>query len=339
MLSGRRIQEGGFGVVMQVKVDSMTVARKYYRTTEHYPNEVRWNTHINQKEGSDIRTKFIVKMLRAGYDKNASRYFIDMELAVKALYDVAVVNHRPSGCPELSSAAKVEGLIVDVLNGLEFLHSSVEMLHNDIKSENILLKADGTYAFCDFGCAMSMHDSYKNHGTDCFAAPEHFDDTKLTVDGTADVFSLGVTLLEVFEGYHGVPLPRVVYYGEDRGKVLKVTETNQDGRRAIARMQKFEFFKNKFHAPLATGTNVAAVVPFKWQYTTIVKKMVQPFDRPGCKELLQLFRQLMLDERNAKSVQQCETEGTRKEVVAKQDDIEPVKCAVHEDADKKCELE
>ena len=210
LMQGKYIQEGGFGVIVSMQVGSTTVARKYFKNTHQYENEVKWNEAIGKKEKTDIRTRFVVKMYNAGYDGSKSSWYFDMELAEKALYDVAIDKQgHLTGCPELSTTAKVEALFTDLLNGLDFLHSSVGMLHNDLKPENILLKKDGTYAYCDFGFATPIKDAKKQFGTSAFAAPEHFDDSKTTVDATSDVFSLGISLLSVFDAYNGVPLPTV----------------------------------------------------------------------------------------------------------------------------------
>ena len=277
---GRKIQEGAFGHIWSVHVGAMERARKYFKITHQYDNEVKWNESIAEKEHSDIRTKFTIKMYNHDYDAVRKEPYFDMELAKMALFEVAVdkLGHL-SGCPELSTTAKVEQFLSNLFNGLEFLHSSVGMLHNDIKPENILMKMDGTYAFCDFGFATTIKDAKKTFGMMSFAAPEHFDDSKTTVDETADVFALGISLLAVFDGYNGVPLPMD----------SNARDVVQD---PIRRQRHFNFFKNEFRTPTATGRNLKSV-QFKWQYATIIAAMVCPFSRPGCTELLQLLREVV----------------------------------------------
>ena len=42
------IQEGGFGVIVAVKVGLVDVARKYFKTGQQYDNEVLWNKAIGE---------------------------------------------------------------------------------------------------------------------------------------------------------------------------------------------------------------------------------------------------------------------------------------------------
>jgi serine/threonine protein kinase len=322
---GERIQEGGYGVVVKMEVNSVPFARKYFKQDNFYVSEVRWNQAIGNKEGSDDRTKYTVKMLRFGFDKTAKHWYFDMELAGKALFDIAVQKRRLSGCPEISTDVHVEQLISDTLNGLEFLQSSVGMLHNDIKPENILLKLDGTYAYCDFGVATKIDGAFRKQcGTEAFAAPEHYDDSKWSVDGTSDVFSLGITLLAVFDGYGGVPLPPAKFTDEDRQCIE--AQTDEGARRAMEELltnkQRLDFFKNKFRTPTPIGRNLKALPTFKWQFAAVVTAMVQPFNRPGCKELLEYFHKVMLEsEPMTTKVERGEVAGNIPNVTVPVDDV------------------
>jgi serine/threonine protein kinase len=290
-----KIQEGAFGVVMKMQVDGRTVARKYFRTTEQYGNEVAWNEVIGEKGRIDNRSKFAIKMYNSGYDQKRSEWYLDMEFALKALYDVAVsTDAHLTGCLELDTPTKVESLFTDLLSGLDFLHSSVGMLHNDLKPENILLKSDGTFVYCDFGFATAITSSYKIHGTVAYAAPEHFDDRKTVVDATSDVFSLGITLLFVLDGYPAVPLPTVTFSVLEQNVIAaeKDVKLQELMKGRICRHRYLNFFKHEFNAPTAVGRNLKSTA-FKWQYAAIIASMVHPFDRPGCARLLQTFQRLM----------------------------------------------
>jgi serine/threonine protein kinase len=292
---GEKIQEGGYGVVVKMVVDGRTIARKYFKNTEQYSNEVGWNKVLVESQKTDARSKFAIKMISSGYDKLKRQWFLDMEYAPKALYDVAVTKEAyPTGCPELDSPAKVEALFTDVLNGLEFLHSSIGMLHNDVKPENILLKCDGTFVYCDFGCATAIKSPYKQHATLPYAAPEHFDDHKTTVDETADVFSLGITLLFVFDCYNAVPLPAVTFDKLELNamEVEKDEIAREAMRRRFIRKRYMKFFKSEFDPPTAVGRNLKCAT-FKWQYASIISAMVYPFQRPNCAQLLQTFQRMM----------------------------------------------
>ena len=294
LVHGKKIQEGTFGIINTMLVGTAWVARKTFKIVHQYENEVMWNKAIGKKGESDIRMKFIIGMFSTGKDELARPYF-DMERAATSLYDVAVDKEgRLTGCPELSTPAKVETLISDLLTGLDFLHSTVGMLHNDIKPENILLKEDGVYAYCDFGFATPIKDAKKHSGTPFFAAPEHFDDSITSVGATSDVFSLGISLLTVFDAYNGVPLPTITFNANEHKVILEQKGSNarKAVERQIERQHCLAFFKRQFHAPTAVGRNLKPGI-FRYQYAMIIAAMVQLFDRPECPQLLQMWRELM----------------------------------------------
>ena len=294
-LNGKLIQRGGFGEVWAMKVDITDVARKYFKIEHQYDNELFWNKAIVAKGSNDRRIEFVIKMLNCGRDILPNELYIDMELAEKALFDVAIGEDKQyTGCPELSSSEKIEELICNLFNGLEFLHSSVGMLHNDIKPENILLKKDGKYAFCDFGFATPIKGAMKKCGTPQFTAPEHYDDSRPTVDDTSDVFSLGITLLTVFDYYDGIQLPMVTCTDDERKVVGEQTDekVKEAMKQRIRRKCYVDYFKNHFYTPNAIGKNVK-FTSFKWQYSMIIAGMVNLSDRPGSAQLLPNFRDLM----------------------------------------------
>lgn len=119
---------------------------------------------------------------------------------------------------------KVLGKVADgVLNGLTYLHSR-KIIHRgkgpclfndfgshgsslpDIKPSNILLCRDGQVKLCDFGVSGEFGtkgDANTFIGTSYYMAPERITGQSYTI--TSDVWSLGVTLLEVAQ--HRFPFP------------------------------------------------------------------------------------------------------------------------------------
>ena len=288
----KMIAKGAYGHV--VELQPLSIARKLFRKMSRYNNEVDWNKTISLRAKSDDRAKFIVKFFSAGYDSVEKLSFIDMELATTSLYAIAFnALNTGSGCPRITSNAMLEQLFSNVLNGLDFLHSVVGLLHNDVKPENILLKADGVFAFCDFGFAERIK-GLKRLGTYMYAAPECYeesDDYKMLQDGASDVFSLGITLLGVVDAYPGVHFPGHIARDQDELSTIKdVDEWHEVKERMIANCVKF--FKTSFHAPVAAGRNVKNVT-FEWQYAALIASMVHPTSRPTCAELLRDFNALL----------------------------------------------
>ncbi|KXT03888.1 hypothetical protein AC578_8943 [Pseudocercospora eumusae] len=101
---------------------------------------------------------------------------------------------------------KVLGKVAEgVLNGLTYLHGH-RIIHRDIKPSNILLTRQGEVKLCDFGVSGEFGtkgDANTFIGTSYYMAPERITGQSYTI--TSDVWSLGVTLLEVAQ--HRFPFP------------------------------------------------------------------------------------------------------------------------------------
>ncbi|MEW6654578.1 MAG: protein kinase [Bacteroidota bacterium] len=78
-----------------------------------------------------------------------------------------------------------------IAEGLEYVHNK-GIVHHDIKTENILFSENGSIKISDFGVANTMG------GTRAYMPPELFmENLSLEKDPRIDIYSLGITLLEI----------------------------------------------------------------------------------------------------------------------------------------------
>ena len=95
-----------------------------------------------------------------------------------------------------------KSLFLQLTNAVEYLHSSAEVAHLDLKLENILIGNDYKLKLCDFGFAEDLKSKVlKNKGTDGYKAPEIYLQSNEGFDGDkADIFALGVILFIMIFG-------------------------------------------------------------------------------------------------------------------------------------------
>uniref|UniRef100_A0A3B4GJ54 Dual specificity mitogen-activated protein kinase kinase 7 n=1 Tax=Pundamilia nyererei TaxID=303518 RepID=A0A3B4GJ54_9CICH len=158
-----------------------------------------------KKTGHVIAVK---QMRRTGNKDENKRILMDLDVVLKS-HDLTNV-----GVPKILNCL-IQGPIperilgkmtVAIVKALLYLKEKHGVIHRDVKPSNILLDAKGQIKLCDFGISGRLVDSKaktRSAGCAAYMAPERIDPpdpTKPDYDIRADVWSLGISLVELATG-------------------------------------------------------------------------------------------------------------------------------------------
>lgn len=169
------------GATVIIKVANCSITEKNLRN--HLMN--------NEKKAlAKIQYPFIPSIIDFGetnIDSETRYYLVESYIRGKTLSEIR--------CP--LSESEVVMIVLKTARILQYLHiNGNDLVHSDIKPENIILDDFNNCYLIDFGGCVEAH-STVNRGTTTFAAPEQNGGGR--IDVRSDIYSLGITMKYLLE--------------------------------------------------------------------------------------------------------------------------------------------
>ena len=158
-------------------------------------NEI--NIYKSFPEGNDN----VIRLYQILNDNKKDKTYLIMELAQKG--PLVTLNEKTGVfClnknyrDDIYDEQLMKKWILDIAKGLKFLHEN-NVVHRDIKSDNILIDKDGHCKIADFGCSIKLKNKFsKTEGNMYFFPPEFVDGKSKKQFGykPVDIWAFGVSM-------------------------------------------------------------------------------------------------------------------------------------------------
>lgn len=187
-----KLGEGSYGSVYKARDtrDGMIVAVKILEIEADDIQELKREISILKH----CHSPFIVSY-KGTFEKDNQMWIVMEYCGAGSVCDLMQI------CERVLTEAQIAAVMRQSLLGLEYLHST-KKIHRDIKSGNILLTNDGECKLADFGVSAELTTTFAKRktviGTPYWMAPEVLQSAEY--DGKADIWSLGITALEMATG-------------------------------------------------------------------------------------------------------------------------------------------
>ena len=189
----RGLFNGGNAAIKCIKTVAETHA-DYYRNMEQFQREIQcWAKTKHER---------IVKLYSIGFFRQ--QLTIVMELMDCSLHDALYQQNENNQFTYQLNKQNRHQIALDICIGLKYLHSK-DLVHRDIKSENILLDEHFRAKICDFGLSRALEgtlatittDGRNSKGTPTHMAPEVCRSDPGCYTVSCDIYSYGVVVMEI----------------------------------------------------------------------------------------------------------------------------------------------
>ncbi len=196
-----KIGEGGMAHVYRGTQDSLKrpVAIKILINDLSYDDEARTRFERESYIIARLNHANIIHVIDRGFTPDDMPFFV-MEFIEGT--DLATT----AKAKELSHDEKID-IIVQVLKALSYAHRN-NVIHRDIKPDNILIDEDGNVKILDFGIAQFYEEHHKTYDRTCagmvmgtfnYMSPEQRESAE-NVSAQSDLYSVGVVMYHLFTG-------------------------------------------------------------------------------------------------------------------------------------------
>ena len=192
----KKLGSGGFGDVYLVHdmIHNRDVALKKFQQNDrldHRQHQKRWNqARLEFEAVANLTHPSIAEVYALGHDNTGNPYLVQQYISG------GDINAVMQSSNDLQTALTY---LIPIARALAALHS-VEVIHRDVKPDNILINQQGTTVLVDFGIALLKKpaDDDLILGTEHYVAPEQRLSTD--INHKVDLFSLGCILYEWLSG-------------------------------------------------------------------------------------------------------------------------------------------
>ncbi|KCV72772.1 STE protein kinase [Fonticula alba] len=158
---------------------------------------------------SQAKSPFIIGHFHNFFHRDGAIYIATEFMDCGSLHDVChhptLAREKPGIYPLPGGENALRHVARSTASALDYLHTQLGVLHRDIKPSNILLNIRGEVKVADLGVSARLNPDASGArtwiGTSVYMAPECIAHSK-SYGPTADIWSLGITLIELAHGVH-----------------------------------------------------------------------------------------------------------------------------------------